>query len=305
MENKNPYKSHTKNIPVVLIVLLAFSFMWLLGELFYFMIVFNKDFFADRIFIFQKPDHLNYYLVSYIMFSLLLRTFGLLNISRSKKAGLREFAFGQLMAIAIVIRAIIKLVIYISLASEPASASFNEMATLITLLLLESLVLVCFYLFRKHPNQYNRKPGNAIILFTSISLIGCFLNILNIIHDIYLLSNKDYLAEYCYLLMLCVATFFSTYGLFLMRDGDKKGFASYFTGQVIELIFYIAVLFIFTIPGYSTHADFDNSIANLGFFKNSIPVVLMTVMFFFLRKTFKINENLQTSIPAEGDYSQQ
>lgn len=297
MEDPGRAKKHTVGVPRALLLLLAFSFTWIIAEVFYFMIVFNNGFFTDRIFTFQKPDYINFYLISYIIVSLVLRIFGLLNIARSKSSGLREFAFGQLMAIAIVARAIIKLTLFISIAKQSTAAPFNEMAVLIGLLLLEIFVLVCFYFFRKHPNQYTPRFSKMIVILTSVSLVGCFLNMLNIIHDIYLLSNKDYIAEYSYLCMLCVATFFSTYGLVLIREGNSKGFISYFTGQIIELVFYIAVLTLITIPGYTTHNDFDNSLANLGFIKNTIPLVVMSITFYFFRRSWKPGGYFNTKSP--------
>src|SRR5271156_4124631 len=98
----------------------------------------------------------------------------------------------------------------------------------------------------------NLESKNNIIreILTSISLVGCFLNILSLVHDLYLFSNKDYLAEYLYLITISVTTVLCLLGILKLKDGKTEGFKLYLSGQIGELLFYILILIFITIPEY-------------------------------------------------------
>jgi len=74
-------------------------------------------------------------------------------------------------------------------------------------------------------------------ILTGISLIGCFLNMLTLIHDLYLFSSKDYFIQYLYLVTLTVTTLLCLYGILKLKEGATQGFKFYLYGQVGELIF--------------------------------------------------------------------
>ena len=126
----------------------------------------------------------------------------------------------------------------------------------------------------------NAESRNNFIkeILTSISLAGCFLNILTLAHDLYIFSNKDYLFEYVYLTTLSVTTVLCMYGIFKLKEGKTEGFRFYLYGQVGELIFYTIVFFFITIPDYKQRAEADSLLASLGFVKNISPVLIMTLL---------------------------
>jgi hypothetical protein len=115
-------------------------------------------------------------------------------------------------------------------------------------------------------------------LLTSISLVGCFLNILTLVHDLYLFSDKDYLAEYVYLITLSVTTALCLSGLLKLREGKREGFRFYVYGQMGEFVFYTIVLLFITIPEYKERIETDSFLASAGFVKNMVPLLVMTVL---------------------------
>ena len=130
-------------------------------------------------------------------------------------------------------------------------------------------------------------------VLTGISLVGCFLNILTLVHDLYIFSNKDYLIEYLYLGWLSCTTIACIYGLLLLREANVEGFKFYFWGQVAELIFYIFIFIFVTIPGYKERLEMDNFLATAGFIKNAVPIVLMTALHYLnLKSITKYSKSL-------------
>lgn len=115
-------------------------------------------------------------------------------------------------------------------------------------------------------------------LLTSISLVGCFLNILSLVHDLYLFSDKDYLAEYLYLITLSVSTALSMSGILKLREGKREGFPLYLYGQIGEFVFYTVVLLFVTIPEYKERIETDSFLASASFIKNMAPLLLMTLL---------------------------
>lgn len=115
-------------------------------------------------------------------------------------------------------------------------------------------------------------------LLTSISLVGCFLNILSLVHDLYLFSDKDYLAEYLYLITLSVATALCMSGILKLREGKREGFHLYLYGQIGEFVFYTVVLLFITIPEYKERIETDSFLASVGFVKNMAPLLVMTLL---------------------------
>lgn len=121
-------------------------------------------------------------------------------------------------------------------------------------------------------------------ILTNISLVGCFLNMLTLVHDLYLFSNKDYLTEYLYLITLSVTTILCLFGILKLKDGKKEGFALYLYGQIGEFLFYLIVLIFITIPEYKGRLETDSFLASISFVKNIAPLLLMTVLHYFSLK---------------------
>jgi hypothetical protein len=115
-------------------------------------------------------------------------------------------------------------------------------------------------------------------LLTSISLVGCFLNILSLVHDLYLFSDKGYLAEYLYLITLSVSTVLCLVGILKLREGKREGFALYLYGQIGEFVFYTIVLLFITIPEYKERIETDSFLASASFVKNIAPLLVMTLL---------------------------
>ena len=113
-------------------------------------------------------------------------------------------------------------------------------------------------------------------ILTDISLVGCFLNMLTLVTNLYLFSNKPYLVEYLYLITLSVTTLLCVYGILKLKEGKTEGFKFYLYGQTGELIFYIIVLIFITIPEWNERVKTDSFLAGIGFIKNIIPLLLMT-----------------------------
>ncbi len=118
-------------------------------------------------------------------------------------------------------------------------------------------------------------------VLTSISLVGCFLNILSLVHDLYLFSNKDYLTEYLYLITISFTTILCLYGILKLKDGKTEGFKLYLYGQIGEFVFYLVVLIFITIPQYKQRIETDSFLASIGFVKNIIPLLVMTTLHYF------------------------
>jgi hypothetical protein len=121
-------------------------------------------------------------------------------------------------------------------------------------------------------------------LLTSISLVGCFLNTLTLVHDLYLFSTKDYIAEYVYLATLSVTTALCLYGILKLREGKREGFAFYLYGQLGEFIFYTVVLLFITIPEYKRRIETDSFLASASFIKNIAPLLVMTLLHYVWQK---------------------
>ena len=124
-------------------------------------------------------------------------------------------------------------------------------------------------------------------ILTSISLAGCFLNILSLAHDLYIFSNKYYLFEYVYLITISVTTVLCMYGIFKLKEGKTEGFKFYLYGQTGEFIFYCVVFFFITIPGYKQRVEIDSLLASVGFIKNILPLIVMTALHYYsIRKNY-------------------
>ena len=122
-------------------------------------------------------------------------------------------------------------------------------------------------------------------ILTSISLVGCFLNILTLVHDLYIFENKDYSIESVYLITISCTTLICLYGILKLREGELDGFKFYLLGQAGELLFYIIILVLVTIPEYKDRIKIDSVLATVGFLKNTLPLLLMTVLhYFYMRK---------------------
>jgi hypothetical protein len=127
-------------------------------------------------------------------------------------------------------------------------------------------------------------------ILTSVSLVGCFLNMLTLVHDLYLFTSKDYVAEYLYLGILSVTTLLCLYGMLKLREGETDGFRFYLYGQIGEFVYYSVVLIFITIPEFKKRMETDSFLAGAGFVKNIIPLVLMTVLHYFsVKKTTQLN----------------
>lgn len=133
------------------------------------------------------------------------------------------------------------------------------------------------------------KKKLIIEILTSISLIGCFLNALTLVHDLYLFSNKNYFFEYLYLITLTLTTTLCLYGILSLREGKTKGFKYYLCGQIGEFLFYLFILIFATIPEYDERLYIDSYLATAGFIKNTIPLVIMTVLHYYsIKKNYFI-----------------
>ncbi len=127
-------------------------------------------------------------------------------------------------------------------------------------------------------------------ILTSISLVGCFLNMLTLVHDLYIFTSKDYVVQYLYLGILSVTTLLCLYGMLKLREGETGGFRFYLYGQAGEFIFYSVVLVFITIPEYKSRIGIDSFLAGIGFVKNIIPLFVMTALHYF---SLRSNEPLQ------------
>lgn len=102
--------------------------------------------------------------------------------------------------------------------------------------------------------------GNIILkqseIFTSLTLIGCNLNILTIIQYIRISSAHFELLDLLLIPILSIATVFCYIGILEIRNKNLKGFKSYFIGQIIEMIFYITLIIIPLFGEYKYKQDF-------------------------------------------------
>jgi hypothetical protein len=132
-------------------------------------------------------------------------------------------------------------------------------------------------------------------ILTSISLTGCFLNILSLAHDLYIFSNKDYLFEYVYLITISVTTVLCMYGIFKLKEGKTEGFKYYLSGQSGEFIFYCIVFFFKTIPEYNQRVEIDSLLASVGFIKNILPLLTMTLLhYLFPKKLYPLSDTISS-----------
>jgi hypothetical protein len=112
---------------------------------------------------------------------------------------------------------------------------------------------------------------------TSITLLGCNLNILLIIQLLYPFHFQNLkIWDLGILFILSIGTFFCYNGVLKIRNKNPKGFKLYFIGQIIEIAFYIYLLI-------------DNLSSDYGYFTNYkiiLKILLLIIMFivYFVNK---------------------
>lgn len=128
----------------ILITIIAIGFCLLGTEVYFY--CFNFNFLLkDRIFIFEKPDYINYWLITYISFAVLTRLFGLIHFSTDNKNGFWEYSVGQLMLIALLCKEVFRYIFYVYIRHTIEAGNWRTISGFVLLFGVEILILVYFY----------------------------------------------------------------------------------------------------------------------------------------------------------------
>jgi hypothetical protein len=130
---------------IILRTIIALGFCLLGAELVFY--YFNFDhLLKDRVFVFDKKDYSNYWLMTYVAFALLLRLFGLTRFISFNKQGFREYSFGQLMLVALLCKEFFRYVFYIYHKPMMEPGNWRTITYLILLFVVEVGILFYFYM---------------------------------------------------------------------------------------------------------------------------------------------------------------
>jgi hypothetical protein len=130
---------------IILRTMIAVGFCLLGAELYFY--YFNFDhLLKERVFVFGKKDYINYWLLIYIVFALLLRLFGLVRFVSYNQQGFREYSFGQLMLIALLCKEFFRYVFYIYQKPMMESGNWRTVTYMALLFVVEVGMLFYFYM---------------------------------------------------------------------------------------------------------------------------------------------------------------
>jgi hypothetical protein len=130
---------------IILRTMIAVGFCLLGAELYFY--YFNFDhLLKERVFVFGKKDYINYWLLIYIVFALLLRLFGLVRFISYNQQGFREYSFGQLMLIALLCKEFFRYVFYIYQKPMMESGNWRTVTYMTLLFVVEVGMLFYFYM---------------------------------------------------------------------------------------------------------------------------------------------------------------
>ena len=128
----------------ILIIIITIGFCLLVAEVYFY--CFNFSFLLkDRIFTFDMPDYINYWLLTYISFSVLTRFFGLLHFSYGNKSGFWEYSLGQLMLIALLCKEMFRYTFYVYIRQIIETGNWRTFSGFVALFIIEITILVYFY----------------------------------------------------------------------------------------------------------------------------------------------------------------
>jgi hypothetical protein len=128
----------------ILTIITVLGFCLLGAEVYFY--CFNFSFLLkDRIFNFEKPDYINYWLLTYISFAVLTRFFGLLHFLYGNKSGFWEYSLGQLMLIALLCKEIFRYTFYVYIRQIIETGNWKTLSGFILLFIIEISILVYFY----------------------------------------------------------------------------------------------------------------------------------------------------------------
>ena len=132
----------TKKMILWLFIVIGFS---VLGAEIYFYFFDFEYLLKDRVFPFKTPEYINYWLLTYVSFSILLRTFGLIRFSFNNKQGYREYNFGQLMLVALLCKEFFRYAFYIYIKEAIESGNWETLSKFLLLFSIEIGLLIYFY----------------------------------------------------------------------------------------------------------------------------------------------------------------
>ena len=134
----------TSNKDLILRTIVIFGLSLLLAEIVFY--YYNFDFLLkDRVFLFTRPEYSNSWLGAYIIFAILTRILGLFRLFYKNKQGYREYAFGQLMLLALLCKEFFRYSFYVYSQHIINSGNWNTLSSFLTLFLLESGLLIFFF----------------------------------------------------------------------------------------------------------------------------------------------------------------
>jgi hypothetical protein len=132
----------SKRIILRSIIIIAFLIIGV--EIYFYYFNFNS-LLKDRIFTFEKPDYINYWLLTFVSFAILTRVFGLIRFLSDNKQGFREYSFGQLMLIALLCKEFFRYTFYVYIKQRLETGNWKTLTNFLLLFSIEIGLLVYFY----------------------------------------------------------------------------------------------------------------------------------------------------------------
>lgn len=251
---------------IIIDVAAVLSILWIVMEIYYY-----YDFLVVKHYIRDYANNsvynLNFYLLSFIVLSILLRLSGLIKYLKNVQDGRNEYYIGQLMAIGISFHYIDKTALWLVI--------FSIQIILIILIVYMDKELLNFTINKKQ----------KIILFSLVTIASLLCNA-DMYEFVYYLPNS--VDDFLLLMKLIklIAAIFSFYGLLIIFYRNKVyGFHFFFIGQIIYFLFYAFYLiqFIRTIPDLNTEEDFKWII---NFIYLVVTLLLISLAFLFYKQRY-------------------
>ena len=129
---------------IILIIFVALAFFILGWEVYFYYFNFNA-LLKDRVFTFSRPEYINYWLLTYVSFAVLLRIFGLTRLLFDNKQGFSEYSFGQLMLVALLCKEFFRYAFYIYIKQAIETGNWKTLSNFFLLFSIEIGVLIYFY----------------------------------------------------------------------------------------------------------------------------------------------------------------
>ncbi len=128
----------------ILRIITVIAFCMIGVEVYFYYFNFNT-LLKDRIFSFEKPDYINYWLLTFVSFAILTRVFGLIRFLSDNKQGFREYSFGQLMLIALLCKEFFRYSFYVYIRQRIETGNWKTLLDFLLLFCIETGLLVYFY----------------------------------------------------------------------------------------------------------------------------------------------------------------